>query len=95
VSRFRKSLDAHGFTETVRFKLTAGFVVDELLDPAKSEVPFGSYVSTYEIQEDYLALTRRLALLAATITVEQYGVLQGFFDRVSADEQTPVVLVKE
>ena len=88
-------LESHAYDETVRVKLPAEFEVDELPDPLKLETPFGTYATTYEVQDDQLIFTRRLVLRAATVPAEEYAKVRGFFERIRAAEQSPVVLAKK
>jgi hypothetical protein len=88
-------LDAHAFNEKINVKLPAGFEVDEMPDPLKLDTPFGTYVSTYEAKDGQLFFTRSLVLRSATIPVEQYASVRGFFERIRAAEQAPVVLAKK
>lgn len=88
-------LDARAFTETVRVKLPAGFLVDELPDPLKIDGPFGSYKTTYEVKDNELLFTRTLAQRAGTIPAAQYQTVRSFFERIRAAEQAPVVLARQ
>jgi hypothetical protein len=88
-------LDARNFTETVRVKIPDGFEVDELPDALKLDASFGSYNTTYLINEGQLVFTRTLAQRAGTIPAAQYQTVRSFFERIRAAEQSPVVLVKK
>ncbi|HEY0077919.1 MAG TPA: DUF3857 domain-containing protein [Pyrinomonadaceae bacterium] len=88
-------LESKAYTETVRFKLPAGFEVDELPDALKLDAPFGSYTSTYDVKDGQLLFTRTLKLRAATIPAEQYSTVRSFFERIRSGEQSPVVLAKK
>lgn len=88
-------LDARAFTETVRLKLPAGFLVDELPDALKIDGPFGSYQTSYEVKENELLFTRTLAQKAGTIPAAQYQTVRSFFERIRAAEQAPVVLTRK
>jgi len=88
-------LESQAYTETVRVKLPAGFEVDEVPDASKLTAPFGSYAASYEVKDGQLVFTRTLTLQAATIPVEQYAAVRGFFERIRAAEQAPVVLAKK
>lgn len=88
-------LEANVYNETVKIKLPAGFEVDELPDAAELNHPFGNYAVTYEVKDGHLIFKRTLILKAATIPVEQYAALRGFFERIRAAEQAPVVLAKK
>ncbi|HMF58625.1 MAG TPA: DUF3857 domain-containing protein [Pyrinomonadaceae bacterium] len=87
-------LGPYALTETVRVHLPANFDVDELPDPLKLDAPFGSYAASYEVKGDQLVFTRTMTLRAATIPPEQYATVRGFFERILATEQAPVVLAR-
>ena len=88
-------LDSEAYDETVRIKLPEGFDVDEMPDPVDVNQPFGNYAAKCEVKDGHLIFHRSLALKAGTIPVEQYASVRGFFERIRAVEQTPVVLVKK
>jgi len=88
-------LDSEAFDETVKIKLPEGFDVDEMPDAVEVSQPFGNYAAKCEVKDGHLIFRRSLALKAGTIPVEQYASVRGFFERIRAVEQTPVVLVKK
>lgn len=88
-------LDAADYTETVKIKLPAGFVVDEMPDAAKLETPFGQYNATYRVEGDTLLFSRSLKLARATIPPDKYETVRDFFGRIHSAEQSPVVLLKK
>jgi hypothetical protein len=88
-------LDSETYDETVRIKLPEGFDVDEMPDAVDVTQPFGNYAAKCEVKDGHLIFRRSLALKAGTIPVEQYASVRGFFERIRAVEQTPVVLVKK
>jgi hypothetical protein len=88
-------LRATAYSETVHVQLPAGFVVDEMPDPVKLDTSFGSYATTYEVKDGQLIFTRKLVQNAATIPVEQYNTVRGFFEKIRAAEQAPVVLARK
>ncbi|MDT7541668.1 MAG: hypothetical protein QOE33_1572 [Acidobacteriota bacterium] len=88
-------LESEAYTETVRVKLPAGFDVDELPDPVKLDAPFGTYSAAYEVKDGHLNFTRSFTQLAGVIPSEQYAQVRGFFERIRAAEQSPVVLAKK
>jgi hypothetical protein len=83
------------FTETVRVKIPVGFDVDEMPEPVKLNVDFGSYVTTYEVKDGQLVFTRKLTQRAATIPADQYEKVRTFFAQIRAAEQASVVLAKK
>jgi hypothetical protein len=88
-------LEPHAFTESVNVHLPAGFDVDELPDPVKLDAPFGNYSASYEVKDGQLRFTRSFTQRAATIPADQYAQVRGFFERIRAAEQSPVVLAKK
>jgi hypothetical protein len=88
-------LKSKAITETVRFKLPAGFEVDEIPDAVKINSDFGSYTATYEVKDGQLIFTRSLVQHAATVPVEKYNDVRNFFGRVRASEEAPVVLARK
>jgi hypothetical protein len=88
-------LESEAFSETVHFKLPAGFDVDELPDAVKIDSDFGSYTASYEVKEGQLLYTRKLVQHAATIPAEKYADVRAFFGRVRASEEAPVVLARK
>src|SRR5215813_8567956 len=88
-------LDSEAYDETVRIKLPEGFDVDEMPDALEVNQPFGNYAAKCEVKDGHLIFRRSLALKAGTIPVEQYASVRGFFERIRAVEQSPVVLVKK
>jgi hypothetical protein len=88
-------LESKAFNETARFKLPAGFDVDELPDAVKIDSQFGSYTASYEVKDGQLLYTRKLVQRAATIPAEKYAEVRAFFGRVRASEEAPVVLARK
>jgi hypothetical protein len=88
-------LKSTSYSETVRMKLPEGFVVDEMPDPVRLDTSFGSYATTYEVKDGQLIFTRKLVQSAAIIPVDQYNLVRGFFEKIRAAEQAPVVLAKK
>ncbi len=88
-------LEAHAYTESVNVKLPDGFDVDELPDPVKLDTSFGSYTTTYAVKDGQLHFTRSFTQRAATIAPAEYAAVRGFFERIRAAEQSPVVLARK
>jgi hypothetical protein len=87
-------LKSHAYTETTRFKLPAGFVVDETPDATRIETDFGTYATKYETKDGQLVFTRRLIMRNAMVPAKEYSSVRDFFARILAAEQSPVVLAK-
>ena len=88
-------LKSNSYSETVRVKLPAGFVVDELPDAVKLETPFGAYSTSYEVKDGQLVFKRNFVQRAITVPVAQYDSVRSFFARMRSAEQSPVVLAKK
>jgi len=88
-------LSAQAYTENVRFKLPAGFQVDEVPDTVKLEAAFGSYLAKYSVENGDLVLNRVMILRRSTLPVEQYSTVRNFFERILAAEQAPAVLIRK
>jgi transglutaminase-like putative cysteine protease len=95
VRKYPVVLEGHAYTETVTVKLPAGFEVDDLPDAVKLDTAFGSYSTSYIVKDGQLLFTRKLIVRASTIPVTDYAKVRGFFERIRAAEQSPVVLVKK
>ena len=93
--RYPVVLRSNAYSETVRVKLPTGFDVDEMPDPVKIETSFGAYATNYEVKNGELLFTRKLIERAATIPPEQYASVRGFFERIRAAENSPVVLTRK
>jgi hypothetical protein len=87
-------LQAEAYNETVKIKLPAGFVVDEMPDAMKLDSSFGSFSAKYEVKEGSIVFTRTLVQRAATLPVEDYAKVKKFFEGMRSAEQSPVVLVR-
>jgi hypothetical protein len=79
----------------VRFKLPAGFDVDEMPDAVKISSEFGDYTASYEVKDGQLVYTRSLVQRASVIPVEKYKDVRNFFGKVRASEDAPVVLARK
>ncbi len=88
-------LHSQAYTETVRIKLPAGFVVDELPDPVKLEREFGTYSASHTVDNGDLVFTRLLTLRRLILPVEQYNSVRSFYEQILAIEQAPAVLIRK
>jgi hypothetical protein len=88
-------LRANAYSETVKVQLPAGFSVDEVPDAVKIETPFGSYVTSYEVNDNQLIFKRKLSQQATTISPADYETVRRFFESIRAAENAPVVLAKK
>jgi hypothetical protein len=92
--RYPVVLAASSFSETARFSLPDGFVVDELPDPVSLQEAFGSYTSRCELHEGRLVLERNLRVRSGTLPKEEYPKVRAFFEAVRAAERAPAVLAR-
>lgn len=83
------------YSESVKIKLPAGFVVDEMPDATRVETPFGIYNATYELNGDTIHFKRSMKLNRTVVAAKEYESVKNFFGRVNAAEQAPVVLIKK
>lgn len=88
-------LQSSSYSETARFKLPAGFDVDELPEAVKLEAAFGTYATSYEVKEGELIFKRTFLQRAMTIPATSYESVRSFFERIRAAEQAPVVLARK
>lgn len=88
-------LESQAYTESVNIKLPIGFDVDELPDAVKLDTAFGSYSASYAVRDGQLQFRRTFTQRAATIPPADYPAVRGFFERIRAAEQSPVVLAKK
>jgi hypothetical protein len=88
-------VESLAYDETAHVALPAGFGVDELPAPVELTTSFGDYRLKVETRGDEVILTRRLTTRAAIVPVEQYASVRGFYEKIMAAEQAPVVLVRK
>lgn len=88
-------LKPRAFSETIKVKLPEGFDVDELPDPVKLDATFGAYSTAYEVKEGHIHFTRKLIVQRATIPAGEYVKVRGFFEKIRAAEQAPIVLARK
>lgn len=88
-------LKSNAYSETVRIKLPEGFAIDELPDPVNIQTGFGSYSTSYKVDNGELIFQRNLMQRATTIPVDKYESVRKFFESILAAEQAPVVLARK
>jgi hypothetical protein len=93
--RYPVVLNSSAYSETIKFRLPAGFEVDELPDELKMDTPFGSYQTSYAVKDGHLNFSRKLTVKSGTIPASEYGKVRVFFEKMGAAEQSPVVLAKK
>ncbi len=93
--KYPVELDAHAYAETATIATPAGFVVDERPEPLVLEAEFARYHGEVEELEGQLVLHRELEVESAEIPPERYEEVRTFFGRITAFEESPVVLLKK
>ncbi|MEW6210523.1 MAG: DUF3857 domain-containing protein [Acidobacteriota bacterium] len=88
-------LEPYSYVEQVKVKLPDGFAVDETPDAVKVESAFGAYSTAYEVKDGQLHFRRSLIVRGGTIPANQFAMVRGFFEKMRAAEQAPVVLMKK
>jgi hypothetical protein len=80
--------------DVVTIKLPAGFVVDEMPDPMEVENSYGSYRASWKTDNQSIRFEQLLEVKDAIAGVAEYQQVKDFFDKVSAGQSAPVVLLK-
>lgn len=88
-------MDAMSYAESVKIKLPAGFVVDEIPEATQVETSFGKYSATYAVSGENLIFTRSLKLSRSAIPADKYDSIRSFFGQVHSAEKSPVVLMRK
>ena len=89
-------LNPRAFTETIIVKLPAGFDVDELPDAVKLDTTFGAYSTAYEVKEGHHTLHQKADRSEGDDPCRRIHVkVRGFFEKIRAAEQAPIVLAKK
>lgn len=88
-------IDASAYSESIKIKIPAGFIVDEIPEATKLETSFGKYSVNYEVKDEYIIFTRSLKLNRSTIPADKYDSVRNFFGQVHSAEQSPIVLLRK
>ena len=75
-------------------QLPAGFAVDELPKPVKSEFEFGRYTSTTEVKDNVLHYTRVMDITDPEVPVDHVPDVRRFFHTIAMDERGSAVFKK-
>jgi transglutaminase-like putative cysteine protease len=89
------TLRSNSFKEEAIFELPAGFSVDELPDPVSLKTDFGSYETSYKVDDGKLVFTREMTTKRSTIAVSGYAEVRAFFTKILNAENSPVVLIRD
>lgn len=87
--------DSESYTETVKIKLPAGFIVDETPDAVSLETEFGKYAVSFDVKDGQLIFNRSLKMQRATIPADKYESVRKFFAQIRSVDQAPVVLLRK
>ncbi len=87
-------LSARQRKDSVLLDLPAGFVVDELPDGVVLESPYGIYRASWKAAGEQVLFDQSLEVKAGAAPASEYGRVREFFDKVSASQASPVVLLK-
>jgi transglutaminase-like putative cysteine protease len=88
------TLRAGAYSEVATVTLPEGFSVDEVPPAVTLDLPFGAYALSVEAKGSEIVFKRRLTVSRAVLPANDYQSVRGFFDKIRAAEQAPVVLVK-
>ncbi|MGD0299959.1 MAG: DUF3857 domain-containing protein [Bryobacteraceae bacterium] len=81
--------------DVVTIKVPAGFVVDEMPDAMQVESSYGTYRAAWKSAGQTIRFEQSLEIKDALAEVAAYPQVKDFFDKVSAGQSAPVVLVKQ
>ncbi len=83
-------------TDTIRYALPEGFVVEAMPDPVEVETAFGRYRAEVVLEPDgTLAYHRRVAITEATCPPELYDTFRDFMRQIAQADRAQVVLVAQ
>ncbi|MEZ5308030.1 MAG: DUF3857 domain-containing protein [Pyrinomonadaceae bacterium] len=87
-------LDSMSFKESAVFELPSNFSVDEMPESVDIKTDFGSYKTTYKVEDSKLVFTREMMTERTEIPVKDYEKVRDFFGKVLNAENSPVVLLR-
>lgn len=82
-------------TDTVSYRLPAGFAPEFLPDPVRLESKFGRYEASLRVADGTLTYLRRMEMQRATFPPGAYGEFVEFCRKIAKADRTQVVLVKK
>ncbi len=92
--RLPVKLSARQRRDAVTLKLPPGFAVDEVPDALQLESRYGIYRAEWKATGEKVTFEQSLEVKAVLVPVSEYAQVREFFDKVSASQAAPVVLVK-
>jgi hypothetical protein len=81
--------------DSIKMKLPAGFMLDELPAPAKVESPYGSIEATWAVRNGEIVMEQTLEIRETVVPVSDFAQVRDFFDRVAGVRSAPVILVRQ
>ena len=63
-------------------------------DPVSLKTDFGTYETSYKVDDGKLVFTREMTTKRSTIAVSGYAEVRAFFTKILNAENSPVVLLK-
>ncbi|HUF04282.1 MAG TPA: DUF3857 domain-containing protein [Aridibacter sp.] len=88
-------LESRSFAEKAVIALPNGFSVDEVPEAVNLQSDFGSYSTSYMIQEGKLLFERKMTMKNTTVPASAYNSVREFFSKVLEAEQAVVVLIRD
>jgi hypothetical protein len=82
-------------TDTISYRLPAGFIIEAAPPVAALETPFGSYHASTSLRDGVLEYVRRLEIRASSLPVGQYDAYRKFITEVVKADNAQVVLVRK
>ena len=75
--------------------MPAGFKLDELLQAAKIESPYGTLEASWTVSDGKIVMEETLEVKDTVAPASDYSRVREFFDRVAGAQAAPVVLVRQ
>ncbi|MCO6510874.1 MAG: DUF3857 domain-containing protein [Aridibacter famidurans] len=88
-------LESRSFLERASIALPSGFSVDEVPEAVDLKSEFGSYSTSYTVEEGKLLFERKMTMKNATVPASAYASVRDFFSKVLEAEQAVVVLIRD
>ncbi len=82
----------YNLEESIKIFLPEGFEISELPNNVELQETFGSYSLNFEVEDDTLLVKRSIKLQAKRVPLEDYSMLESFYqNRIKADQSTIVL----
>lgn len=82
-------------SDTITYRLPAGFEIEAAPAPVALAVPFGSYTANSALQENTLKYTRRMEIRETRLPAAQYETYRKFIADVVKADHAQIVLVRK